>query len=127
MNRKEFLAMLGLGLLAPNILKPQNPSTAQGQKIYRNYIKGLQYYDYAKIKKRLKIGAPLQLRRESQNHYDRYAIEVWYDKWKLGYLPLNENKVMAVLMDQGHKLRAQITRLSDEYSQQDSVGVAVYM
>ncbi|PID64226.1 MAG: hypothetical protein CR962_01835 [Gammaproteobacteria bacterium] len=46
-------------------------------------------------------GEPLILRRESDNEYDKNAIEILTkNKVKLGYVPKKHNSVIAALIDQ---------------------------
>ncbi len=128
MNRQEFLKLLGLSIFIPSLGQTKaSEQVSKGIKIYHNYLRGLAYYDIAYIYHKLKIGQVLELKREAQNRHDKYAIEVRYKGYKLGYIPRYENKVLAHLMDQGKQLTAVISRLNDTYSTYNSVGVSIYM
>jgi hypothetical protein len=56
----------------------------------------------------------LILKREPQNthHYD--AIEVFIGRNKLGYLPCEENKVIARMTDQGMIVKGRIIKIKPE-------------
>ncbi|MEX0813648.1 MAG: HIRAN domain-containing protein [Chitinophagales bacterium] len=101
MTRKNFLKQLltggaGVAMVGIQLAKAGKPD---GSKIYHNYLRGLYYYDFEKVANYLSSGNMLKLKREPDNPYDKYAIEVFFGKYKLGYLPRAENKVMANLMD----------------------------
>ncbi|PSR06522.1 MAG: hypothetical protein BRD49_00060 [Bacteroidetes bacterium SW_10_40_5] len=74
MNRRNFISNLGLasgGLL----VKQFSPALAEKKvKIYDNYIRGLQYYQYDKLKSRLEPGQEIQLIREMENPYDHLIV-----------------------------------------------------
>lgn len=62
--------------------------------------------------KGLAAGCPAVLVREPTNGFDANAIGVWIDGRKVGYVPKNQNKVLAQFIDQqgagydGEKLMA---------------------
>lgn len=77
-------------------------------------IHGSHYYDCLTLlnQSALRVGKPLQLRREPNNEYDTYAIEVYTTKGvKLGYVPKQLNQVIATLMDQGCQVEATIEKI----------------
>lgn len=77
-------------------------------------IHGSHYYDCLTLlnQSALRVGQPLQLRREPDNKYDIYAIEVYTKKGvKLGYVPKQLNQVIATLMDQGCQIEATIEKI----------------
>lgn len=48
----------------------------------------------------LKPGKPVLLVREPRNQYDPCAIAVYIDGEKVGYIPRNQNRVIASFIDQ---------------------------
>ena len=110
MNRSEFLKSLGLGL-GGLVLPKTSFINSQCIKIYDNYIRGLHYYKFKKIKQLLKEKDTLTLVRNRENVHDLYAIEVYFQNYKLGYIPAYENVVLANLMDQNVALFAQVSKL----------------
>jgi hypothetical protein len=62
----------------------------------------------------LKENDSLTLKRKPQNSHDCYAIEVYFGNNKLGYLPREENKVIARMMDQGMTLKGRIIKIKPE-------------
>lgn len=112
MNRTDFLKAFGLG--STGLFIPKMGLVQQPIKIYENYVKGLQHYRFNKLKKSIKPGDALTLKREPGNKYDRFAVEVYYGPDKLGYLTAFENIVLANLLDQGVQLKAFVAQLNLE-------------
>lgn len=110
MNRTEFLKTFGLG--STGLIIPKMGLVQQPVKIYENYVKGLQHYHFGKLKKNIKAGDLITLKREAGNKYDRFAVAVCYGEEKLGYLTAFENIVLANLLDQGVQLKAFVTRIN---------------
>lgn len=126
MNRLEFLKTLGLG--ASGLILPKSLLTKSQVKIYDNYVKGLTHYQFKKIKNELKIGKPLTLKRDLENIHDSFAVEVYYENFKLGYLPAYENIVLANMLDAQVDLEAKISYLknTEEKDFWNAVGVEVF-
>lgn len=123
MKRSEFLRWLGVGFLGLWTRTPlrarstkQRPQTEHTARVpfYSCYVRGTRYGDYRRINKRLKKGMPVELRREPDNPYDRYAIGIWWKNYKLGYVPAVENVALAGLMDAGIALEARISKLTQK-------------
>lgn len=47
----------------------------------------------------LKTGAPLTLRRDPGNQYDRNAVQVWSDDMMIGFIASKQNVKLAMAMD----------------------------
>lgn len=112
MKRSNFIKAFGLsatGLIIPNTNWSQKPI-----KIYDNYIKGLVHYKFKDLKKQIVVGEELVLFRETTNIYDSFAVAVFYNKKKLGYLTAFENIVIANLLEQGVKLKAFVSKLNSK-------------
>ncbi|WP_310379295.1 HIRAN domain-containing protein [Flavobacterium sp.] len=110
MNRSDFLKVLGLGttgLIIPNTTWSQKPV-----KIYDNYIKGLTHYQFGKVRNQLVVGKELVLNREINNHYDSFAVEVFFGTYKLGYLAAYENIAIANMLEQGVNFKAFVSKLT---------------
>lgn len=112
MNRSDFLKVLGIGTSGLIIPNTGNIWSQKAVKVYDNYVKGLNFYQFAKLKSQLKIGEPLHLKRETQNSYDSFAVEVYYQDKKLGYLAAYENIAIANMLEQGVAFSAFISKIS---------------
>ena len=88
----------------------------------------MQYYHYSKVKESLKEGDILRLKHEEGNIYDAFAVEVYYQEYKLGYLPAYENIVIANMLNAGVELTAQISKYSpkNDYYEYESLAVEVF-
>ncbi|MBS9781147.1 MAG: HIRAN domain-containing protein [Gammaproteobacteria bacterium] len=74
-------------------------------------IHGSHYYGCHQLLKeeKLFVGEPVILRRETDNEYDKNAIEILtQNKIKLGYVPKKHNTVIASLIDQNCHVCANI-------------------
>jgi len=74
-------------------------------KVYKSsQVVGYKYYNGFKVFKKLKAGVKLKLKYEKDNVYDENAVEVYYKKTKLGYLPKHQNYSIAQVLKQGHEI-----------------------
>ena len=125
MNRSDFLKVFGLGttgLIIPNTTWSQKPV-----KIYDNYVKGLTHYKFKTIRKQLTVGKELLLKRETTNKYDSFAVEVYFNEHKLGYLAAYENIAIANMLEQGVVFKAFVSKLTSNPDKVfDGLAVEVY-
>lgn len=125
MNRSDFLKAFGLGATA--IVLPTNSFLqSHSVKIYDNYVRGLNYYQFSKIDKLIKEGDSLYLKRESDNIYDSFAIEIYYLDNKLGYIAAYENIVLANMMDAGVKLSAFVTKMNSYRIIYEALAIGIF-
>lgn len=59
----------------------------------------------------LEIGADLRLEREPRNLADTWAIKVFAGESRIGYVPADCNKLLALLMDGGKAISARLTSI----------------
>ncbi|MFV0572854.1 MAG: HIRAN domain-containing protein [Xanthomarina gelatinilytica] len=105
MNRSDFVKSLGLG--AGGLILPQTLFVQKSVLIYDNYLSGLTYYDYEKTKQHLKEGQQLKLVREAENIHDAFAVQVFFENHKIGYLQAFENISIAYMLGAGAELKAE--------------------
>ncbi len=123
MNRIDFIKSLGLA--STGLILPTNLLGKSLVKIYDNYIRGVQYYQYSRVKELLKEGDTLLLKHERENIYDTFAVEVYYQEYKLGYLAAYENIVIANMLDANVELTTQVSQHNPKDSYQ-SIAVEVF-
>lgn len=88
-----------------------------------NHVRG-----FEKLLSKMKEGERVILKREPKNEYDKYAIRVQRnDGRKLGYIPRQDNKVIANLMDAGKNIYAIYTEMLDPYEEFNYVRLTVIM
>lgn len=59
---------------------------------YHLQIVGIYYTKNGKYLANLPSKTVLELRSEPNNRYDKFAVSVWHNKKKLGYLPRKQNE-----------------------------------
>lgn len=67
------------------------------------HVAGFKHWDGVFELPNLKVGQKLKLKTEFDNPYDPNAIAIYRKGAKLGYVPRDQNPVMAQLMYFGHK------------------------
>lgn len=113
MDRKDFIKLLGLAglsLKTPSALLAKEEERPISRKketlIYVCFARGLYYYSFDHVKKQLKIGQELILKREPKNPYDEKAIAIYFDAHKLGFVPREDNLIVANLIDSAFEMKA---------------------
>lgn len=114
MNRIDFLKSLFAGSTLLFLPKTGIEKPAREIRLSSPYLAGFQYYQGLEMEPQLRENNLLTLKREPTNPHDCYAIEVFQNNAKLGYLPREENKVIARLMDQGVSVKAWIVKIKPE-------------
>ena len=76
-------------------------------------LAGSQYYAAGELWRQMAVGDRLDLIREPDNRHDTRAIRVEWRGHKLGYVPRAENRAVAAAMDQGDRLVARISKLTE--------------
>ena len=90
-------------------------------------LAGSQYYAVTESWAEMKVGDVLTLTREPDNKHDRNAIRVEWKGRKLGYVPRAQNRAVALAMDDGERLIARISRLSEDTNPWRRVEFEVYI
>jgi len=129
MNRIDFLKQVLLGgalLFVPKHSSKNEPKATREIRLSSPYIAGFQYYRGLELEPMLKENDCLILKREPQNSHDCYAIEVYNGSNKLSYLPREENKVIARIMDQVMTVKARIIKIKPEESPYRRVKTEVF-
>ena len=76
-------------------------------------LAGSQDYAVGERGREKAVGDRLDLIREPDNRHDPRAIRVEWRGHKLGYVPRAENRAVAAAMDQGDRLVARISKLTE--------------
>jgi hypothetical protein len=80
--------------------------------INRAYLSGLAYYDYPIAFRAIRRGDTLTLKREKTNKYDPRAVAVYFCGRKLGYWPFPKNTEIALIIDQGGRVKARVVEIT---------------
>jgi hypothetical protein len=91
-------------------------------------LAGFSYYEGVLAFEQLKVGTELILKPEPSNHYDKYAVEILYKDFKLGFIPRGENKQISKLLQVGVDcFEARVQWVDGEAHPENQVGVIVYL
>jgi hypothetical protein len=75
----------------------------------------------------MEVNDLIELRREPDNIYDEFAIALYWQQEKIGFIPAEFNETIARLLDaQALPLLAGITHLNKEVKPWENVRIAVY-
>ena len=93
------------------------------------HIAGFGYWDGCEAFEQLKIGTKLELVREEDNKFDPYAVAIWLDDFKLGFVPREDNHDISKFLDMGwdHLFEVRITRICPDAHPEHQVEVVVYV
>ena len=70
---------------------------------------GTSFRKLDKVQDELKETVHLEMKREGNNNFDPFAVALWFQKTKVGYIPKAKNEVLARLMDAGKQFYAIIS------------------
>ena len=91
------------------------------------HIAGFGYWEGCEAFRRLKIGTKLELVRESDNQFDPYAVAIYYEDYKLGYIPRGSNNDISKYLDMGLEdiYEVRVTRITPDIHPEQQVEVIV--
>jgi len=91
------------------------------------FIAGTMYIHDTTVFDEVSADGELQLKREPDNAYDKYAILVLNKSGKkLGYVPRKDNLIIARLMDAGKQMKVTVKNIERDADDID-VGIRIYM
>lgn len=76
--------------------------------LYTTPIAGLQHSDYLNLDN-LEIGHQLSLIHDPTNEYDPNAIQIWYDKTRIGFIPRKDTMLLHTFRVQQQPLLCQLS------------------
>ena len=93
------------------------------------YIAGFTFWDGCMAFNELKVGRKLRLVCEEDNRYDPNAVAIYYENYKLGYIPRGENQMISQFVDLGYAdiFDVRIQRLSPDAHPEKQIGVVVFL
>jgi hypothetical protein len=74
------------------------------------YVAGYRYYEGEKIEDSLLEGKILRFKREPKCKQDPGAVEIYWGRKKLGYIPRKDNREIAQLLDFGFTVKGMISK-----------------
>lgn len=121
------------GVAALALLLGTGPAPAAGQEgvvrllVQSSPLAGFRYYAADGAWPELRVGDSLELVREHDNRHDPGAVRVYWRGRMLGYVPRRQNAALAWAMDRGERLRARISRLSQDPNPARRLELEVYL
>ena len=93
------------------------------------HIAGFSYWEGCEAFEHLRIGTKLDLVREADNPFDPYAVAIYYEDYKLGYIPRVSNHDISKYLDMGLEdiYEVRITRITPDAHPENQVEVIVYI
>lgn len=125
MKRRNFITALALGTTASALMPAQAASTKR-LLVHKTRLHGMAYYQAEQALDNMQIGQPVQLKREPHNPHDSHAIEVYWQNYKLGYVPRISNFALAKMLDEQAHISAFIVALNPQEMPCYGVDIEVY-
>ncbi|HPH22835.1 MAG TPA: HIRAN domain-containing protein [Chitinophagaceae bacterium] len=76
--------------------------------VLETIVAGTSFRKLKDVEPQLNTQVKLSLKREPDNEYDDFAIALYFEKNKIGYIPKTSNEVIARLLDAGKAFYATI-------------------
>lgn len=95
------------------------------------HLAGRQYNDADEVWTELRVGTKLGIVRDQENRFDPRAVAFTYtnddDTYVLGYVPADQNEVIAALLDAGwgHIFEARISSINTQAHPEQQVHVTI--
>lgn len=86
-------------------------------------IAGVSFYDRQEIIKQIKVGDTLQLKRDYQNEYDKYAIGVYSNDNNVGWIPKYISQKLAWELDCGLNWVVKVTDITGQDKETKGVNI----
>ncbi|MDD2204133.1 MAG: HIRAN domain-containing protein [Bacteroidales bacterium] len=93
------------------------------------HVAGFTYWEGPMVFGELHIGTELHLEREDDNKFDPYAIALYYDEYKIGYIPREDNEDINKFLEMGWEdvFEVRINRVIPEQHPEQQIGIIVYI
>lgn len=101
------------------------------------HLAGRKYYDADEVWENLFVGCILELKRDLENRYDANAVAVMYDdvddktgdicEYILGYIPSEENEVIAQLLEMGWEdiFECRISKINPDAHYENQIHITI--
>ena len=127
-TRRKFLGWLLAAPLAGLIAKP-GAATVEEKKVLINKfsVAGFQYYKGPRLIKKIKPGDALKLSAEPANAHDEFAVEIFYNSHKIGYVPMSDNRHVSRLLQENMKLHCAVAEVHPTMQTWEMLRVEVFL
>ena len=92
------------------------------------YVAGIQYCKtIAQIQDQITDTTHLTMRRQPENEVDQYAIGIYFNQTRIGWVPMKDNLVIARLMDAGKLFNCKVVSINRQDPSRPRINVSIYM
>ena len=92
------------------------------------FVAGTGYCDkIGELQQYLAKDTQLTLRRHPDNEVDEFAIGLYYNEHRIGWVPMKDNLVMARLMDAGKMFTCKVVSINRKDPDWPRINVSIYM
>lgn len=120
---RSILAIIGVAAIYPASVKKR--SSERSLLLLNTTLAGYQHYQADQLFPLLRVGQPLELKREIDNRHDEKAVAVYWQDQKLGYVQRGDNIGISQMMDRGEKLYAVIDDLKQSENPWERFGLEI--
>lgn len=112
-----------------DVVETKSKGYEPSKRLASFHIRGFQHWDGALVLDKMKVGDVLDLRAEFDNPYDPQAIAVYYGDTKLGYVPADENEMLATMFFFGHAnaFEARVMQIDPESDPWNQVRMGIFV
>lgn len=125
MQRRVFLQLLGFLPVAQSVLASVRLEPRL-EWLQESPLAGFPYYDAESVWPLLQVGDLVGLHAEPTNPHDEFAVEVYWQDHKLGYLPRAENAMISRRLQAGAITEARIQCLNDSEDIWDRLSISIF-
>ena len=93
--------------------------------VYEGYIAGYQYHNGSQMEHLFKQGTEFSLRHEPENPFDDYAVALYYNNSRIGFIPPDTNADVASRLQHGEPLKARVVTVDPQSEPWERVSVEV--
>ena len=125
MYRREFFKKLALLVTTLPLGLYAKKKESGWVKLTTLNVAGLQYGEMAEHT--FSINEELKAVREPDNPYDRYAVALYKENRRVGYIPRTNSRIIASLLDSEHDLRVRVRHFEGEKEVWDRLWVSIWL
>lgn len=99
-------------------------------RFYQNFkVAGFAFAEGCMVFDKLKPGVKLELEREPNNNFDSYAVAIYYENAKIGYIPKGSNVDICTFLDMGHTdiFDVRVQSINPNTHPEQQVGVVIFV
>ena len=91
-------------------------------------VAGFTYYQGPFVLKQMSVGDKIDLYVEAENIHDEYAVALYFKDRKIGFIPREDNREVAVILKSGYDIfEAIVQQVAPEEHPESQVRVALYV